>query len=932
MPVLGTKLRLPAPRRQLVPRPRLIDQLVVDPRSMPRLVLISAPAGFGKTTLLAQWLTSNGVGRPGGTRHVAWLSLDGADSDPVRFLSHVVSALRGTNPEVGGEALVLLESDRATPTDVLVSLVNDLDTAAEATVLALDDYHVIDAAAVHDAVTFLLDNLPPQVTLAITTRADPPLPLSRLRARGELLELRASDLRFTPEEADTFLTQVMGLELGQAQVAALESRTEGWATGLQLAALSVRGHTGGGDVGVFVDAFTGSHRFVLDYLLDEVLHSQPDDMRGFLLDTSVLHELTGPLCDAVTGRSDGRQMLDTLERSNVFVVPLDDQRQWFRYHHLFGDALQAQLTSSDPDRPAGLHRAAARWYAEHGRLGDAVPHALAGGDSDGSADLVELALSDLRMRRQDRTLRDWLRALPDDVVRRRPLLAAFVAWVRMSEGDLDGFEAWLDVAEAGLRSAAEGREARNVGAEQMSHGAEAEGRLAEAVRGREMEMRTLPATIAVYRASLAQARGDTAATIEQAQRALELAGPEDHLARSGAAGFLGLAAWAAGDLNTAVDTFTECVHSLHDAGAIADELGGTVPLASMWLARGRPDEARRLYERALQTAGRRDGPPVSSTGDLHAGLADILRERGDLDAADQHLHTAREMGDRASLLENRHRWYTAMAELLRARGDLEAAVGMLERAEPMYLAGFFPDIRPIAASAARLRIAQGRLPDAWDWARVHNVSADDEPTYLAEFNLLTLARLLVAQSGTDDDPAGVDAAIDLLDCVLDAAQGAGRGGSIIETLVVRALAHRARGDLDAALADLSRALVQGIPVGYVRMFLDEGRAMEDLLHTAALRGELPGSEHAAELTRIARRDQEPRPLLAAEAPPGDEAMSDRELEVLGLLATDLTGPEIAERLFVSVNTLRTLTKHIFTKLDVNTRRAAVQRASDLGLL
>jgi LuxR family maltose regulon positive regulatory protein len=323
---------------------------------------------------------------------------------------------------------------------------------------------------------------------------------------------------------------------------------------------------------------------------------------------------------------------------------------------------------------------------------------------------------------------------------------------------------------------------------------------------------------------------------------------------------------------------------------------------------------------------------VSSTGDLHAGLADILRERGDLDAADQHLHTAREMGDRASLLENRHRWYTAMAELLRARGDLEAAVGMLERAEPMYLAGFFPDIRPIAASAARLRIAQGRLPDAWDWARVHNVSADDEPTYLAEFNLLTLARLLVAQSGTDDDPAGVDAAIDLLDCVLDAAQGAGRGGSIIETLVVRALAHRARGDLDAALADLSRALVQGIPVGYVRMFLDEGRAMEDLLHTAALRGELPGSEHAAELTRIARRDQEPRPLLAAEAPPGDEAMSDRELEVLGLLATDLTGPEIAERLFVSVNTLRTHTKHIFTKLDVNTRRAAVQRASDLGLL
>jgi len=423
MTVLGIKLHLPTPRRQLVPRPRLTDQLLADPRSMPRLVLVSAPAGFGKTTLLTQWLTSNDVNRQRGPRHVAWLSLDEGDSDPARFLTHVISALRTTNPDVGADALALLESERATPTDVLVSLVNDLDTVAEATVLALDDYHVIDAAAVHDAVTFLLDNLPPQVTVAITTRADPPLPLSRLRARGELLELRASDLRFTADEADTFLTQVMGLELEQAQVAALEARTEGWAAGLQLAALSARGRTGGGDVGEFVDAFTGSHRFILDYLLDEVLGSQPDDVRAFLLDTSVLQEMNGPLCDAVTGRSDGQRMLDTLERSNLFVVPLDDQRQWFRYHHLFGDALQAQLTSSDPDRPAGLHRSAARWYAERGRLGDAVPPAIAARDAEGAADLVELALSDLRMRRQDRTLRDWLRELPDDVgpaVRRRP--------------------------------------------------------------------------------------------------------------------------------------------------------------------------------------------------------------------------------------------------------------------------------------------------------------------------------------------------------------------------------------------------------------------------------------------------------------------------------------------------------------------------------
>jgi LuxR family transcriptional regulator, maltose regulon positive regulatory protein len=724
MPVLGTKLHPPRPRRRLVQRARLTDRLRADGGEAPRLVLVAAPAGFGKTTLLAQWLAA----AESSQRRVAWLALDAGDADVRLFLTHLVAAIQTVAAEAGVDALTLLEAGATTPPDaVLVSLINDLDVLDGPTVVALDDYHVIDGTAVHEAVTFLLDNLPPQVTLAMTTRADPPLPLSRLRARGELVEVRAAELRFTAEEAEAFLNEVMDLHLDPALVAALEARTEGWAAGLQLAALSARTHAGAadgsGDVAGFVEAFSGSHRFVLDYLVEEVLDRQPDEVCAFLLDTSVLDQLTAGLCDALTGRSDGQLMLETLERENLFVVALDDERRWFRYHHLFADALHARLAARHAGRVAALHAAASRWLAQNGLLGDAVRHAIASGDHEHTADLVELTIADLRRRRQDRTLRDWLAALPDDVVRRRPLLAIYVGWSRLAEGDFDGVEAWLRAAEAGLGTTPPST---------LPTAASP----AEAARAREAELRSLPAMAAIYRASVAQARGDVDGTVAHACQALSLAGPEDHFPRAAAAGFVGLAAWAAGDLGTAVDTFTEAVASLRAAGMVADALGATVVLANMWLARGRPAEARRLYERALAAAESHPGPVLSTTGDLHVGLADVLREQGDLDAAAQHLDAARELGDRASLLENRHRWYTAMAALLQATGDLDGAVAMLDQAEPLFLPGYFPDVRPIAATRARVRIVQGRLDDARAWARgrhAHPPAPTDPPTYLAEY-------------------------------------------------------------------------------------------------------------------------------------------------------------------------------------------------------
>lgn len=945
MPVLATKLRVPARRRALVPRDRLVGALPAAAEPAPRLVLVSAPAGFGKTTLLIQWLTSPALA--GAT--VAWLALDPADGDVHRFLTDLVAAIGVAAPEVGEPARSLLAAGDPAPQDVLVTLINELDLRAGRTVIALDDYHLVDGAEVHDAVTFLLDNLPPRVTLAVTTRADPPLPLARLRARAELVEIRSAELRFTADEAEAFLNEVMALGLTPPQVAALGARTEGWATGLQLAALSVPGTPAAGGRGTgtevggpagsaatasptaekadpiaaFIDDFAGSHRFVLDYLVEEVLNRQPPAVRDFLLDTSVLEQVTAGLADTLTGRTDAAATLDALDRGNVFLVTLDRETGWYRYHHLFAEALRARLQAAGPARLGALHRAAARWYAAAGLLTDAVPHALAAPDPELAGDLLELALPELRRLRHDRTMRDWLAALPDDEKRCRPLLAATQGWARLAEGRPDEVEAWLDAAESAPDLA------------ELSPPA-AVAALDPWRPGRTAEWRGLPAMIAVYRAAVAQARGDVDGTVAHADQALALAPPDDHGARGAAAGFLGLAAWARGDLTTAVTTFTDAVGHLRAAGKVTDVLGATVVLAQMVLAQGRPDEAGRLYEQALAVADRPAGPVLSSTGDLHVGLADVLRERNRLADAQRRLDRAADLGPRASLPENRFRADVAAAGLRRASGDLDGAAELLDRAASGFRPGYFPDVRPVAAARARLDLARGRLDATRAWARDHAPPTEDPPRYLTEDARLTLARILIAEGRAPE-------AVALLDRLLAAA--AERPGSVVEIRLVRAIAHDAAGDPDAAADDLTAALTGGMPAGYRRLFLDEGEPVLALLRRAAGSAAPPARALAAQLLAAAREtDRADGPAVASgeagapvaqpsgSAPGGVDELSPRELEVLRLLATELTGPEIARTLFVSVNTLRTHTKRIFAKLGVRTRRAAVARAAERGLL
>ena len=886
---------------------------------MLRLLLIAAPAGFGKTTLLSQWLATGAQAEDRHPTLVAWVSLDDGDSEVGQFLTDLTTAIRGVADGVGEEAFALLTNSRILPTEeVVASLINDLDEVDGRTVIALDDYHLADSPSVNDAVAFLLDHLPPNVTVAMTTRADPGLPLARLRSRGELLEIRAADLRFTQDEADVFLNRVMELDLEPELVAALESRTEGWAAGLQLAALSVRGGEGSlRAVGDFVDSFSGSHRFVLDYLVEEVLAGQTEQTRQFLIATSVLHQLTGDLCDRLTERSDGSATLEALDRGNVFVVPLDEQRQWYRYHHLFADALRARLTSESPPRVRELHAAAGAWYAEQGMLGDALTHAAASCYTRRTADLVELGLSDLRKRRQSGTIIDWVDLVSDDELQTRPLLATAKAWSRLVTGDLDGVEQWLDVAEG------------EVSDSWPPISWAATDQLRDLARTRDKEMQALPATIAIYRASVAQARGDVEETVVNARRAADLADPDDHLSRGGAAGFLGLAAWAAGDLPVAVETFSEAVAQLRAAGNIADALGASVVLADMSIADGRPDQARSLYERTLKTAEEHPGPALAVAADLHVGLADVLREAGDVEQAARHLTTAKELGDSASLPENRYRWFVAMAGLMVAEGDLTGALEMLDQAEERYLPGFFPDVRPIAASRARIWISLGDLASARTWATALRDEGAEGDGYLDQYNALTEVRLLLAeQLAAGIESEADEQAIYLLDSVIEATK-AGRGGGLVEATMLRGLANAARGEMDAALDDISSAVAEGEPVGYVRLFLDEGQPMVELLGKLAQdQGRTGPAELAQRLITLVRRRQAGGSI----APVLDDALSQRELDVLRLLPSDLTGPEIARQLFISVNTLRTHTKRIFTKLDVSTRRAAVTRAQELGLL
>ena len=902
-PLLETKLHVPRWRRGLVARPRLSERLSRGADSA--LTLVSAPAGFGKTTLLAEWLAA----APADGRAVAWLSLDQRDNDPAVFWTYLVAALKTAAPGVDASALSLLQPPQPPSEAGLITLLNDLDAVSNDVVLVLDDYHVIDARDVQDGMAFLLEHLPPQIHLVIGSRADPALPLARLRGRGELVEIRAADLRFTPGEAAAYLNEVMGLVLTAADVTALEGRTEGWIAALQLAALSLQGRE---DTAAFIDGFAGDDRYIVDFLAEEVLQRQPEDVQQFLLQTSILERLSGPLCDAVTGQDDGKAKLAALERGNLFLVPLDDRRRWYRYHQLFADVLHARLRDEQPDDVPDLHRRASAWYEQNDEPAEAIRHALAAGDFDRAADLVELAIPAMLRSRQEAAVLGWLELLPDEVVRVRPVLSVGFAGALLAGGEFEGVEARLRDAERWLD-----------GATGIRQGSQAPA--AEMVVVDDAEFRRLPAEIELYRAAQALTRGDGPGTVRHSRRALELSPADEHLGRASAAALMGLASWASGDLEAGYSGYAECMAGLRRAGHIADIFGCAIALADIRRAQGRLGEAMRTYEQALQRAPEQSGPVLRGTADMYVGMSEVHRERDDLPAATQQLLRSQELGEHTGLPQNRYRWRVAMARIREAEGDLGGALDLLNEAERLYVGDFFPNVRPVPALRARVRVAQGELGEALGWARERGLSVDDDLSYLRECEHITLARVLLARYAAEQPERSIQEATRLLERLLRAAEEGARAGSVLEILVLQALAHQMRGDIPAALASLNRALTLAEPEGYVRIFVDEGPPMTSLLRAAAKQGIAPS--YVRRLLAAIRKTEDSTPVSQGLIEP----LSERELHVLRLLGTDLGGPDIARELVVSLNTVRTHTKNIYAKLGVNNRRAAVRRARELDL-
>jgi len=925
-PILATKLYIPPPRPKVVPRPRLIERLNAGLALGCRLTLITAPAGFGKTTLVSEWLAPCEQGDP--AVRAAWLSLDAADSAATRFLAYLVAALQTLFAGIGSGVLAALQSPQPPPIETLLTaLLNEIAATRREFILVLDDYHLVDAKPVSEALTFLLEHQPPQMRLVIATREDPQLPLARLRGRGQMTELRAADLRFTPAEAADFLNQVMGLNLSAGEIAALETRTEGWIAGLQMAALSMQGHQ---DTAGFIKSFTGSHHFVLDYLVEEVLQRQTAGVQAFLLRTSILSRMCGPLCDAVlaaargqeiAGRlDDGQTTLEYLERANLFVVPLDDERRWYRYHHLFAELLRQRLQQSAASSSghegwsvAELHARASQWFEDNDLMLEAFRHAAAAHDIERAERLIKGGAIAMHLLTAVTAIVAWLDSLPKTALDARPWLWARSATSALMSGQVTGVEEKLRAAEAALAATTQGA-------------------------GGDDEARDLVGQIASVRATLAVLRYDADAAILQVRRALEYLGPDNPPARARAVWALGFAHQLRGDRAAARQAYGEAMAIPQTSGNVYFTIMATTGLGQIQESDNQLHQAAESYRRSLQMFG--DGEPPNASEEF-LGLARICYEWNDLDAAEQYGRQSVELArqydpaiDRVIMSQ------VFVARVRLARGDVAGAAVMLAEAQQSAQQRNFTQRLPeIAAVQVLTLLRQGTLPKQGRLLRQGHLAAAAQLAQAYELPL-SQARVHLAQGNPS-------AALAVLEPYRRHVEARNWPDERLRAMVLQAVALRAAAQQgavlqvegeDEAVQLLGEALALAEPGGFIRLFVDEGPPMAQLLSEAAARGMMP--DYTARLLAAfegVTNDAEPAaqlpPPVAASSPSSlVEPLSQRELEILKLITEGLTNREIADRLFLALDTVKGHNRRIFDKLQVESRTEAIARARELGLL
>lgn len=911
-PLLTTKLYTPPLPARLVARSRLLERLDEGLRPGHKLLLLSAPAGFGKTTLLSEWISTL---KP--DVKSCWLALDEADDDPARFLAYLVAGLQMLEPGIGQGGVEFQQQSLQDALAVLinrfVALSGERAAADSMFILVLDDLHLVTLPPIYDGLTFLLDHMPAQMRLVIATRADPPVPLARLRARGQLTELRQSDLRFALDEAAEFLNHVKGLGLAAESVSALAARTEGWIAGLQMAALALesmlaRQH---GDPASFIRAFAGSHRYVLDYLVEEVLQRQPPDVQQFLLQTSVLERLCGPLCDAVLASENhpspvahSQTLLEYLERANLFVVPLDDRREWYRYHRLFADLLQQRLQQSCPDLALSLQLRASVWCAQNGLMAEAIDYALAAQDFQRAAYLVDQAAQATLMRSEVTTFLRWMQALPDAWVRQYPSLCIYYAWALLMSG-----YPWAEVT-ARLQEAAE-------------------------------DSPVVSAQAAALHSFMALFQGHVTRADELSRQALAHLPEDDAFLRGFATFSKAAVCFDRGDAEAGRRALAEVLRPDQKTGNMAMGIMALCYLAESYLRQGQLLKAQSIYQQALALATLPAGQRLPVAGVALMGLGELAREWNDFDAATEYLEEGLELGKRwgkVSLFDG----YLSLAFLKQAQGDVAGAQHFVRLAQELAVQfdATQVDDWSVAMSQALLWLRQGDLAAVAQWAQDRQVDGcpefgpHDDQAYLngrlRKYEQLVLARWSVAQGQPVE-------ALALLEQSRVQMQQRGRMSRVIEIDALQALAFQAQGWTDDAMASLERALTHARPEGYVRLFADEGEPMRALLRAARqkLGGDLALAAYIDKLLSAfveipPQPDALPRPLAQSAALV--EPLSERELQVLRLLTGGMSVAEIAAKLFVSVSTVRTHVKNVYAKLDVHSRYEAVARARDLDLL